>query len=229
MLLRDGVGGLEVFMLRRTTSAAFAGGMYVFPGGRVDDADGEGDLGYRVAALRECFEEAGVLLASDAGGAHVADGHPVLEHRHDVHAGGVDLRALCAEHGLTLDLDDLPWVAHWITPKGETARRFDTRFFVAIAPVEQVSAHDDTETVASEWVRPADALDRQQAGELMMMPPTIANLRFLADHATAEAAMAAARQVGTPPCILPKIRFDAEGRLAGVALPDDPDYRTLPD
>jgi 8-oxo-dGTP pyrophosphatase MutT (NUDIX family) len=229
MLLRDGADGLEVFVLRRTTAAAFAGGMYVFPGGRVDDADGDGDLGYRVAALRECFEECGVLLARDAAGAHVADGHPALARRHDVHDGGVDLRALCDEHGLTLDLDDLPWVAHWITPKGETARRFDTRFFVAVAPVEQTSQHDDTETVASEWVRPADALRRQREGELMMMPPTIANLQFLAEHADAAGAMAAARAVGTPPCILPKIRFDAEGRIAGVAMPTDPDYMSLPD
>jgi 8-oxo-dGTP pyrophosphatase MutT (NUDIX family) len=229
MLLRDGLDGLEVFVLRRTSNAAFAGGMYVFPGGRVDEADGEGDLGYRVAALRECFEEAGVLLARDAAGTHVGDGHPVLAHRHDVHEGVVDLRALCDEHGLTLDLDDLPWVAHWITPKGETARRFDTRFFVAVAPVEQVSQHDDTETVASEWVRPADALRRQREGELMMMPPTIANLEFLARHHDASSAMEAARQVGTPSCILPKIRFDAEGRLAGVAMPWDDDYPTLPD
>jgi 8-oxo-dGTP pyrophosphatase MutT (NUDIX family) len=229
MLLRDGVDGLEVFMLRRTANAAFAGGMYVFPGGRVDEADGEGDLGYRVAALRECFEEAGVLLARDAAGAHVGDGHPVLAHRHDVHDGTVALEPLCADHGLTLDLDDLPWVAHWITPKGETARRFDTRFFVAVAPIEQVSQHDDTETVASEWVRPADALRRQQEGELMMMPPTIVNLQFLEMHANAESAMAAARLVGTPSCVLPKIRFAADGSIAGIAMPTDADYAELPD
>ena len=84
MLVRDTADGLEVFMLRRTASAAFAGGMYVFPGGKVDAADGDGDEAFVVAAIRECFEEAGVLLAVDAAGEMVVDGHPVLAHRHDV-------------------------------------------------------------------------------------------------------------------------------------------------
>ena len=100
MLLRDSPEGIEVFMLRRTTAAAFAGGMYVFPGGKVDAADGDGDEGYVIAAIRECYEEAGVLLATDANGAMVADGHPALAHRQAVYDGDVDLRALCAEHHL---------------------------------------------------------------------------------------------------------------------------------
>ncbi|MEY4339007.1 MAG: hypothetical protein RLZ14_857, partial [Actinomycetota bacterium] len=115
MLLRHLEGSLEVFMLRRTNAAAFAGGMYVFPGGRVDAADGEGDEAYVVAAIRECFEECGVLLAVDADGGTVVDGHPVLEHRHDVHDGSVDMRALATEHGLRLATDRLAWVSHWIT------------------------------------------------------------------------------------------------------------------
>jgi 8-oxo-dGTP pyrophosphatase MutT (NUDIX family) len=100
MLLRDTDAGIEVFMLRRTTSAAFASGMYVFPGGKVDEADGRGDPAYVIAAIRECFEEAGVLLARDEAGITIADGHPALAHRHDVHDGTVDLVALCREHGL---------------------------------------------------------------------------------------------------------------------------------
>lgn len=226
MLLRDTAEGLEVFMLRRTVSAAFAGGMYVFPGGKVDPADGEGDEAYVVAAIRECFEECGVLLAIDADGRMVDDGHPVLEHRHDVHDGSVDMRALAAEHGLQLDVDALPWVAHWITPKGETARRFDTRFFAAASPVGQSSYHDDSETVASMWVRPADALVRHAAGELQLMPPTIVNLQFLQAHDDVASAMAAARAVGTPPCILPKIKI-VDGKMAGIAMPGDADYDSL--
>jgi 8-oxo-dGTP pyrophosphatase MutT (NUDIX family) len=227
MLLRDTGEGLEVFMLRRTKNAVFAGGMYVFPGGKVDAADGEGDEGYRVAAVRECYEEAGVLLAVDADGRMVDDGHPALAHRTAVYAGDVDVRALAADHGLRLATDALPWMSHWITPKGETSRRFDTRFFMAASPAGQTSHHDDNETVASMWVRPADALARYAAGELQLMPPTVANLRFLERHATVEAAMAAGWAVGTPPCILPRIRLDGSGRIVGVAMPGDPDYDSL--
>lgn len=227
MLLRDVPAGLEVFMLRRTISAAFAGGMYVFPGGRVDEADGEGDAAYAMAAVRECFEECGVLLARDAAGNDVSDGHPALAHRHGVHDGSVDVRELAAEHGLTLSLDDLVWMSHWITPKGEAARRFDTRFFMVASPPAQHSQHDDSETVASMWVRPADALEAGARGELQLMPPTVANLQFLAGHDDVAAAMAAARAVGTPPCILPKIRM-VDGRMAGIAMPGDADYDALP-
>lgn len=226
MLLRDTGSGLEVFMLRRTVNAAFAGGMYVFPGGRVDDSDGEGDEAFVVAAIRECFEEAGVLLAVDAEGRTVSDGHPVLDHRHAVHDGHVDVRALADDHGLRLDTGSMVWVSHWITPKGETARRFDTRFFAVASPPGQTSHHDDNETVASMWVRPTEALQRMAAGELALMPPTVANLEFLAPHADVAAALAAARTVGTPPCILPKLRV-LDGRFAGIAMPGDADYDSL--
>lgn len=227
MLLRDTTDGLEVFMLRRTNAAAFAGGMYVFPGGRVDDSDGEGDAAFALAAVRECFEECGVLLARDADGNDIVDGHPALAHRHDVHDGNVDVRELAAAHGLTLSLDDLVWMSHWITPKGEAARRFDTRFFMVASPAGQHSRHDDSETVASMWVRPAEALAAGGRGELQLMPPTVANLQFLSEHEDVDAAMAAARGVGTPPCILPKIRW-ADGRMAGIAMPGDEDYDSLP-
>lgn len=229
MLLRDTDEGIEVFMLRRAAASAFAGGMYVFPGGRVDDADGEGDEAFVVAAIRECFEEAGVLLAVDERGQMVADGHPVLAHRHDVHAGDVDVTALAASHGLRLATDQLPWVSRWITPRRETTRRFDTRFFVAASPAGQTSLHDDHETVESMWVRPDEALAQGDRGDLMLMPPTVANLRFLADHATVASALDAARSVGVPAPIMPKVRTGRVGMNAVVALPGDPDYDSLPD
>lgn len=227
MLLRDTTDGLEVFMLRRHTGMAFAAGMYVFPGGRVDEADGPGDDGFVVAAIRECYEEAGVLLAVDAEGRMVDDGHPALAHRTAVYDGSVDVSALAAEHGLRLATDALPWTSHWITPKGETTRRFDTRFFMAAHPAGQTSHHDDNETVASMWVRPADALARWEAGELMLMPPTVTNLRFLAEHAAVAAAMEAGWAVGTPPCILPKLRYGKVGEIYGISMPGDPDYDDL--
>ncbi|MEQ1874784.1 MAG: NUDIX domain-containing protein [Ilumatobacteraceae bacterium] len=227
MLLRDGDDGLEVFVLRRTKAAVFASGMTVFPGGKVDASDGEGDEGYRVAAIRECYEEAGVLLAVDANGDMVHDGHPALAHREAVYDGSVDVRALAAEHGLRLATDSLPWVSHWITPKGEAARRFDTRFFMAAHPAGQTSHHDDNETVASMWVRPADALARNDAHELRLMPPTISQMRFLEQHATVADAMKAGWAVGTPPCVLPKVRVDETGRVTAFVMPGDEGYDTF--
>jgi len=229
MLLRDVDDGVEVFMLRRTTAAAFASGMYVFPGGKVDAADGEegSDEAYLIAAIRECFEEAGVLLATDDTGEMITDGHPALAHRQAIYDGEVDLRALCAEHRLAPAVDALVWFSHWITPVGESSRRFDTRFFVATAPTSQLWAHDDNETIASEWVRPNDGLRRQSAGELMMMPPTIKSLEFLARHPNAASALAEARLIGRPEPIQPRLRKDATGRIRGISMPGDDDYADL--
>jgi 8-oxo-dGTP pyrophosphatase MutT (NUDIX family) len=230
MLLRDTSHGIEVFMLRRTTRAAFAGGMYVFPGGKVDEADGDGDDGYVIAAIRECFEEAGVLLAKDeTTGAWIADGHPALAlaHRHAVHQGTADLRALCPEHHLSPAVDDLVWVSRWVTPVGESSRRFDTRFFIAVGPPGQSSVHDDNETIASTWIRPGDALQREANGELVMMPPTTKSLEYLAAHRTADEVMTAARRIERPTPIHPKMRRDETGRMTGVSLPGDDDYADL--
>jgi len=227
MLVRDGERGLEVFMLRRTLAAVFGSGMYVFPGGRVETHDGDDvDGAHRLAAIRECFEEAGVLLATDAEGRHVADGHPVLAQREAIHDGTADLLELCAEHGLTPSTSELAWVSHWITPVGES-RRFDTRFYLAPAPAEQVHSHDDGETIDSLWTRPADALARQAAGELTMMPPTVRNLEFLAAHPTVESVMAAGRAMPDPACVLPRLRHDDEGRLLAVVLPGEEGYEAL--
>jgi len=227
MLIRDASGehanGFEVFMLRRTLQAAFGGGMYVFPGGRLDDVDAgpamegvcdgltdraasdllqieSGGLAYWVAAIRECFEEAGVLLGRSAATGDVIDFHdPTVEARfnvarHAIHDSSVGLVELCEAEGLRLAAGEMHYVANWVTPVGEV-RRFDTRFFLARAPLGQEPLHDDNETIASLWVRPADALARERAGELRMMPPTIWCLQFLAEHASVEAALAAARDV----------------------------------
>ena len=249
MLLRDAPAGAEVFMLRRTLNAAFVGGAYVFPGGTVDDADRaddvsahclglddatasallgveRGGLAYWVAALRECFEEAGVLLARDAQRAVVSFADPVVaaaynERRHAVHDGALRLVDLCGEQRLLLATDDVRYVSHWVTPVGEP-RRFDTRFFVARAPLEQEPLHDDNETIDSLWVRPADALDRHHAGELFMIFPTIKNLEFLVPFATCDEALAAAAAVGHPPAILPRVV--RRGEHIAVLLPGDAGY-----
>jgi 8-oxo-dGTP pyrophosphatase MutT (NUDIX family) len=229
LLLRDADTdeGIEVFMLRRTKAAAFAGGMYVFPGGKVDDADGEGDEGYVFAAIRECYEEAGVLLARDANGALITDGHPALAHREAVYDGSVNLRQLCAQHQLTPAVDDLVWISHWITPIGESSRRFDTRFFITVAPPTQASRHDDNETIASAWIGPREALRRRERRELTLMPPTIKNLEFVAAHRNAAAAMETAGNLGRPSAIMPRLRWGSNGKVTGISLPEDDDYADL--
>lgn len=256
MLVRDGDDGTEVFMLQRTLSAAFARGQYVFPGGKVDDADhgrafepicdglddatasarmgmASGGLAWLVAAIRECFEEAGVLLARRRGDDHVVRfGDPDVAARfnvarHEIHEGHRSLSDLCAEEDLLLLTDRIHLVDHWVTPVGER-RRFDTRFFVAAAPDEQEPLHDDKETIASRWVRPADALELWRAGELQMFPPTVAALEFLLPHADVDRTVAAAASVGIPPVITPRIVLDEAGRVAGIRRPGDPDYDTTP-
>ena len=230
--------------------------MYVFPGGRLDDVDGaaamegvcdgltdaqasallqieSGGLAYWVAAIRECFEEAGVLLArSAATGQEMRFDDPATAARfgaarHTVHDGTLALVELCAAEGLRLMTDRMSYTAHWITPVGDS-RRFDTRFFLARAPQAQEPLHDDGETIASLWVRPAVALAQEVAGEYAMMPPTIACLRFLAEHASADAALAAAAEIGIPPCILPKMKPVPAGAPVELLFPGDPGYDDLP-
>lgn len=243
MLLRDHPDeGVQVFMLQRTFNAAFARGMYVFPGGRVDDADASqdlesvcdglgddaasailgvrsGGLAYWVAAIRECFEEAGVLLADGPA-------PPVHEHadqRAKVHAGELSMVELCRRRGATLLPGSMHYVSHWITPVGES-RRFDTRFFLAPAPQDQVPVHDDSETVDSLWISPAEALRRHGRRELAMIPPTIANLEMIEHHATVADACAAAAAMPRPTAIEPRLRIDGDGRVVGVILPGEPGF-----
>lgn len=221
MLVRDGPHPnrpLEVLMLRRHPRTAF-GSVHVFPGGvvdasdhapglddvcpGVDDDDASARLGlerggraYWVAAIREAFEEAGVLLARTADGEPVRfDGHPDVQarfdaHRQAVHAGRRTLLEVLRAEGLVLAADGVHYVAHWITPEGEP-KRFDTRFFLARAPEGQAYAHDETELIGSEWVRPGDALERHQAGEFPMIGPTSVCLRDLGRFETCEALMTA--------------------------------------
>jgi 8-oxo-dGTP pyrophosphatase MutT (NUDIX family) len=211
MLVREAGGGgggsLEVLMLRRHPEAVFAADAWVFPGGRVDEADSvtpigagpsdaeasaalglrSGGLAYWVAAARECFEEAGILLARRSEtGAWLDTGTEwstarLIRHRREIHAGSTTLAAFLKAEGLELDLSGLHYVSHWITPPHRgTARRFDTRFFVAEVPPGQTVSHDTTETVESIWTTPAEALARGEAGEILLLIPTIANLKSLA-------------------------------------------------
>ena len=255
LLVRDGDDGLEVFMLRRTFTAAFASGMFVFPGGKVDEVDASteigdiceglsdeqassllgipsGGLAYWVASIRECFEEAGVLLAhhSDTGDVVRFDDPATADRfekeRENIHDGSLALLDLCRRENLHLSTHNIHYVSHWITPKGER-RRFDTRFFVARAPEAQEPLHDDGETIESMWINPHEAIRRHREGDLMLMPPTLANIEFIAAHETADDVITAAAKVGTPTTILPKLKVDKDGRVTGIAMPGDPDYDNL--
>lgn len=258
MLVRDGdnpTAPLEVLMVRRNLQSDFVGGAYVFPGGAVDPADGgadaqaccqgrddaeaseilgtgSGGLAYWVAALRECFEEAGLLLAYSGA---AADSRPLLSladpadaarfarHRLDVNAGRRRFLDACREEGLSLAVDRIHYFAHWITPYG-APRRYDTRFFVAAAPPEQTPAHDAGETIAAMWARPADALARHRAGEIDLIFPTIRNLQAIGRFATSQELLASAAAAVGVPAILPRVV--ADGRGVRILVPGDPGYET---
>ncbi|MCC7134589.1 MAG: NUDIX domain-containing protein [Gemmatimonadales bacterium] len=244
LLLRDTPAGVEVFMARRNVKSGFVGGAFVFPGGRVDAADDldparcvgldeaganarlgldRGGLAHYVAAIRECFEEAGILLAYDRTGAMLDFEDQATEDRFKdlrdrLNAGTLSLAELVERENLRLATDQIGYWSHWITPPGES-RRFDTRFFVAHAPERQTAGHDDWELTSSAWVLPSEAIERAHRREWLVIFPTLMNLRALARHPTADAAVRWAATQRLPlPANLPKIY---QGR---VVLPGDEGY-----
>lgn len=210
ILLRDGTAGPEVFMLKRSPSAAFVANAYVFPGGGLDAEDHQaldrvrglseaeanrrlgvdtGGLAYWVAAVRECFEEAGILLAVDESGAPLdpARSLSLSIHREAVNAGTLQFGELLARERLAIQAETIAYFSHWITAPGRP-RRFTARFFVARAPEGQHGSHDESETVASEWVRPGVALERCDRGEIELVHPTRVSLTELSVFANAQPA-----------------------------------------
>ncbi len=252
MLLRSGgVGaGVEVLMLRRVAAMKFAPGAYVFPGGSVDPADSDPEIGWHgpdpaefgarlgasaemaralvCAAVRETFEESGVLLAGAPGGGPLAvpSGPSWEADREELTGGALTLAGLLARHGLVLRADLLvPW-ARWITPEGEP-RRFDARFFAAALPAGQVATGHAAESDHIAWLRPADAITAARAGEMSLFPPTAATLN---DFAVADAAVPAgadgtAAILAAPPPIEPvRPRLVREDGQAWLYLPDEVGY-----
>ena len=209
MLVRDSAAGLiEVLLLRRHPDIVFASGAHVFPGGAIDAADGTsamasmvaglddptasrlldvsaGGLAYWIAAVRETFEEAGLLLAVTTDGSDpwldAAQAARLHDARAEVDAGRLSLAALCSQEGLRIDAGRLRSFGRWITPRG-APRRYDTRFFVAPAPPHPEVRVDDREAVEAEWVRPAAALERFGRGEIDLILPTERSLAALARH-----------------------------------------------
>ena len=196
ILLRDGPDGLELLMIRRHANMRFAPGAMVFPGGCLDPQDGVGggDQPHRIAAIRETFEETGILLARRREGGRNEDGPFSERELAAFHADGAPgfLERVRAA-GLALATDRLVPFAHWLTPE-VVRRRFDTRFFLAPAPVGQDPRVDGTEAVSALWATPRAILDRADAGELRLIFVTRMNLLRLAGCATVDEALAAARR-----------------------------------
>lgn len=211
MLLRDGRDTLEVLLLERATSTPFVPGAHVFPGGAVDDTDLagiDGDARHDVVAgrspeeadallgvpdarawfltaVRECLEEAGVVLGRTRDGAPVPPDHPVFAElaalRIALESGTRSLVDVYRAHGLQVRVDELAYVARWITPE-VSPRRYDARFFAAAMPEGQRAHADGWEAVDAGWWSPQGALSDWQAGRIELIEPTVASLRLLAEH-----------------------------------------------
>lgn len=240
VLLRDAPAGLEVFLMKRHGLSDVLGGAYVFPGGKVDAADAELDMAAHldqpldrlhaglnepeidlrtagavyVAALREAFEESGVLFADGLPPSGLADRAAALLRE------GLGFNTVLAQLALRLQtLGIVPW-SRWITPvtPSVTNKRFDTRFFVAAVPGGQVARHDNFETTESVWLSPRHALQQYWDRQIELAPPQIMSLAHLSRHAGVESVLAEARG-RRPPVIQPE-PFDHEGSRV-ICYPGD--------
>ena len=249
VLLRDHpAGGVEVLLIQRHRASKFAAGDHVFPGGKVESADVPDDvgrwcptpavqdaarvlglphaprtaLGYWIGAIREAFEEVGVLLAVDeAGRAPRVEPARFAAYRRACQADHRAFWDLLRAERLTLAAERLTYFAHWITPE-ENPIRFDTRFFAAPMPERQDPVADDHEIVGVRWLSPREAFEAQTRGEISLRRPTIANLQLFGGAASVAAALA--RLAGRPiPTIRPRVIDNADGTRQAL-LPGDPGW-----
>ena len=249
VLLRDHpAGGVEILLIQRHRASKFAAGDHVFPGGKIEPDDSPDDaarwcaglavedaarvlalahapraaLGYRIGAIREAFEEVGVLLAVDAGGRPPRiDAGRLAAYRKNCQADHRAFWDLLRMERLTLATDRLTYIAHWITPE-ENPLRFDTRFFAAPMPERQDPIADDHEIIGVRWMSPRGAFEAQIAGEISLRRPTVANLQLF--DGAPSVAEALARLAGRPiPTIRPRVIVDANGTRRAL-LPGDPGW-----
>jgi len=243
---------LEVLMLRKTVKADLSGGAHVFPGGTLEVADGSakiaelcsgrddadasaqigvssGGLAFWVAAVRESFEEAGILLAYAADEKPVSFSDPEVAARFQACREALNrkeqtLLGICRDEGLTLALDRIHYFSHWITPEG-VPRRYDTRFFIAEAPVDQTAHNDGSETVENRWIAPEKALRLAAEGKMALVFPTMKNLEAMSRFASAADLLAHTRTIKEVSTSLPRLSID--GREVRILLPGDPGYEDL--
>lgn len=247
VMLIDDRPDLQVYMMERHADIVFGGGMWVFPGGRVDEADDPstfapfclhrtdeqaselmqmpaGALTYYVAAVREAFEEAGILLALHRDTGRLLDlSEPETvrrfeAHRRDINDSNRNFIELIEDENLILDVGTMHYIARWITPVGPP-RRYDTRFFISRMPAAQTPIHDDHELVHAQWLTPAEILRQFDSGKMTLMSPTLRMLRCLARFTSADEVMAAAA-ANQPD---ERARVNATG---DIVLPGDADYDT---
>jgi 8-oxo-dGTP pyrophosphatase MutT (NUDIX family) len=233
----------DVLLVKRNDSVAFMAGAHVFPGGRVDATDEaepraacdgldsvnrctdltpSEEARYRVAAIRELLEEAGVLLARRSG--VVADRDTAASVRAAL-APKASLVSFLAAEGLTIALDAVMPFAHWVTPEIET-RRFDTRFLLACVPEGQHASHDDGEMTALDWLSPAEAIARATRGAINLPPPTWSTLARLSKFTSIEEAWDWAT---TTTIVRIQPGFDRNATTTTLTLPGDPSYPMPPD
>jgi 8-oxo-dGTP pyrophosphatase MutT (NUDIX family) len=250
VLLRDAATGLEVFLIKRSGLSDVLGGAYVFPGGKLDAADAIDDMPNRldqtpqalhaalnepdlsphsaaalyVAALREAFEESGVLFAENATLQATSQAALLLK-------AGNSFPAVLAQLGLRLQTQHVqPW-SRWITPKmaSVSTKRFDTRFFIAAVPSNQTAAHDNYEATESVWLPPRVALEQYWSGDIALAPPQIMSLAHLSHHSSVASVMHQARS--KPPAVIEPEPFDYDG-IRTITYPGDPQHsvrqRALP-
>jgi 8-oxo-dGTP pyrophosphatase MutT (NUDIX family) len=239
IVLRATEAAPELYLVKRHGRSGFMAGAHVFPGGRVDDndrswaaaltadarahavdlIDGIDDdevcIGYGVAAVRETAEECGLLLATDEQGAQ--PGGDVAEAVFEALKAGASFHDQLRERGLVPDLLGLSAFAWWVTPEAEP-KRYDTRFFLAMAPADQMASIDAHEVTEGDWMAPDDALRRYQAGEIYLAPPTLATLEDLAGADDLDAARSRAKRPLRP--IMPILHHEDDGMV--LSLPGDP-------
>lgn len=234
LLLRD-TPSFEVLMVERHHQIDFASGALVFPGGKWHDGDhdpawaehlvgGGSDMdsdqrALRIAAIREVFEEAGVLLARRDGQMISGEAAP-MDVRQAVDKGELPFINVVRDLGAKLDLDSLTVFARWITPK-MMPKRFDTWFYIAKAPADQLAACDGHETVDATWIEPTEALRKAETGERKIIFPTRMNVQLLAEAKSADDAIAQARS-RTLVTVEPQLEDRPEGKV--LTLPPNAGY-----
>lgn len=245
VLARDSDQGPQVFMLERNVKSEFVSGAYVFPGGAVDKNDSHetlesickgvtdaeasratgldsGGLGFWVAAIRECFEECGVLIAHGDQGSISFDDPELAErfskHRDALNDREISFSEICLKENLSLPVDSLTYFSRWLTPLG-MPKRFDTCFFICPMPSNQVPLHDGYETVSGLWVTPAEALQQGEAGEIKLVPATIKTLEALDGYEAVDQLVSACTPKEPVPTICPTIIRDDAGKPIHIRLP----------
>jgi 8-oxo-dGTP pyrophosphatase MutT (NUDIX family) len=239
ILLREVGQGMEVLMVTRHHEIDFATGALVFPGGKLNAGDQDDrvrarcsgvaglpdhEMALRVGAIREAFEESGLLLARKRGATRLVDADRATElgprYRKRLDTGEIGIADMLESEDLELACEQLVPFAHWITPTF-LPKRFDTYFYLAVAPFEQIAIHDGTETVESVWLRPADALSQTKAGQRTMVVATMLNVRRLGASASIADALQAARSQPIV-TVLPELIVGPNGR--SLRIPAEAGY-----